>query len=74
MSTLPGRCAWTRDGHRAQTLLPGMVEISNIDDVIDDEFCSVEFSVGAQPVNKFRMIERHFFRDQLLKTFDFNFG
>ena len=30
--------------------------------------------VGGQPVNKFRMIERHFFRDQHLKTFDFDFG
>lgn len=35
---------------------------------------TVEFRVGAQPVNKFRMIERHFFRDKLLKTFDFEFG
>ncbi|XP_015596543.1 protein unc-119 homolog [Cephus cinctus] len=35
---------------------------------------TVEFMVGARPVNKFRMIERHFFRDKLLKTFDFEFG
>lgn len=35
---------------------------------------SVEFTVGSQPVNKFRMIERHFFRDKLLKSFDFEFG
>lgn len=35
---------------------------------------TVEFRVGAQPVNNFRMIERHFFRDKLLKTFDFEFG
>ncbi|KAJ1531106.1 hypothetical protein ONE63_005931 [Megalurothrips usitatus] len=35
---------------------------------------TVEFRVGAQPVNKFRMIERHFFRDKHLKTFDFEFG
>lgn len=34
----------------------------------------VEFTVGSQPVNNFRMIERHFFRDRLLKTFDFEFG
>ena len=34
----------------------------------------VEFSVGEQPVNNFRMIERHFFRGKLLKTFDFEFG
>lgn len=30
--------------------------------------------VGEKPVNNFRMIERHFFRDRLLKTFDFEFG
>lgn len=35
---------------------------------------TVEFTVGGKPVNKFRMIERHFFRDVLLKTFDFEFG
>lgn len=34
----------------------------------------VEFTVGARPVNHFRMIEKHFFRDTLLKTFDFEFG
>ncbi len=35
---------------------------------------SVEFTVGEKPVNKFRMIERHYFRDRLLKSFDFEFG
>ncbi|CAH1118499.1 unnamed protein product [Phaedon cochleariae] len=35
---------------------------------------TVEFTVGSRPVNNFRMIERHFFRDKLLKTFDFEFG
>lgn len=35
---------------------------------------TVEFVVGEKPVNKFRMIERHFFRDKLLKSFDFEFG
>ncbi|VIO90827.1 Uncharacterized protein BM_BM11378 [Brugia malayi] len=35
---------------------------------------TVEFNVGSKPVNKFRMIERHFFRDRLLKSFDFEFG
>lgn len=35
---------------------------------------TVEFTVGNKPVSKFRMIERHFFRDKLLKTFDFEFG
>lgn len=37
-------------------------------------FFRVEFTVGDKPVNKFRMIERHFFRDRLLKSFDFEFG
>ncbi|XP_055306847.1 protein unc-119 homolog [Sitodiplosis mosellana] len=35
---------------------------------------TVEFTVGIKPVKNFRMIERHFFRDRLLKTFDFEFG
>jgi len=35
---------------------------------------TVEFSVGTNPVKNFRMIERHFFRDTHLKTFDFDFG
>ncbi|XP_015783913.1 protein unc-119 homolog B-A [Tetranychus urticae] len=35
---------------------------------------TVEFTVGEKPVNNFRMIEKHFFRDVLLKTFDFEFG
>ncbi|KRX14183.1 Uncharacterized protein T07_10369 [Trichinella nelsoni] len=35
---------------------------------------TVEFTVGDRPVNRFRMIERHFFKDQLLKSFDFEFG
>ena len=37
-------------------------------------FFSVEFTVGNKAVSKFRMIERHFFRDKLLKSFDFEFG
>lgn len=35
---------------------------------------TVEFVVGDQPVNKFRMIEKHFFKDRMLKCFDFEFG
>ena len=34
----------------------------------------MEFVVGDKPVEKFRMIERHYFRDRLLKSFDFEFG
>lgn len=30
--------------------------------------------MGNKPVSNFRMIERHFFRDHQLKTFDFEFG
>lgn len=35
---------------------------------------TVEFTVGDKPVNNFRMIERHYFRDHVLKSFDFDFG
>eukprot|EP00095_Tigriopus_kingsejongensis_P003053 snap_masked-scaffold101_size371023-processed-gene-0.10 protein:Tk03053 transcript:snap_masked-scaffold101_size371023-processed-gene-0.10-mRNA-1 annotation:"hypothetical protein BRAFLDRAFT_89535" len=35
---------------------------------------TVEFTVGPKPVKDFRMIERHFFHEKPLKTFDFNFG
>lgn len=32
------------------------------------------FSVGDNEVEDFRMIERHYFRDQLIKSYDFTFG
>uniref|UniRef100_A0A673X3W9 GMP phosphodiesterase delta subunit domain-containing protein n=1 Tax=Salmo trutta TaxID=8032 RepID=A0A673X3W9_SALTR len=32
------------------------------------------FTLGNRPLNSFRMIERHYFRDHLLKSFDFDFG
>lgn len=32
------------------------------------------FSVGPQPVENFKMIERHYFRDRLVKNFEFDFG
>ncbi|OWF50266.1 protein unc-119 homolog B-like [Mizuhopecten yessoensis] len=35
---------------------------------------TVEFVVGDKPVNKFRMIERHYFKERMLKSFDFEFG
>uniref|UniRef100_A0A914I822 GMP phosphodiesterase delta subunit domain-containing protein n=1 Tax=Globodera rostochiensis TaxID=31243 RepID=A0A914I822_GLORO len=35
---------------------------------------TMEFVVGDKPINNFRMIERHYFRDRLLKSFDFDFG
>ena len=31
------------------------------------------FCVGNDAVSNFRMIERHYFRDRLLKSFDFTF-
>ncbi len=39
-----------------------------------DCFSRVGFKVGDREVKSFRMIERHFFRDQLIKSFDFDFG
>lgn len=35
---------------------------------------SLVFSVGPQPVQRFRMIERHYFRNTLVKSYDFKFG
>ncbi|XP_040005906.1 protein unc-119 homolog B [Xiphias gladius] len=35
---------------------------------------TVEFTVGNMPIENFRMIERHYFREKLLKSFDFEFG
>jgi len=35
---------------------------------------TVEFDVGSKEVKNFRMIERHYFREKLLKSFDFDFG
>jgi len=35
---------------------------------------SLVFSVGGQELEEFRMIERHYFRDQLIKSYDFTFG
>ncbi len=34
----------------------------------------MEFSVGDKPVENFRMVEKHYFREKVLKGFDFNFG
>ena len=35
---------------------------------------TLEFSVGPREVEGFRMIERHYFRDTLIKSYDFMFG
>jgi hypothetical protein len=41
---------------------------------LDSIGATIEFTVGNKPVKDFRMIERHFFNDKCLKTFDFFFG
>jgi len=35
---------------------------------------SLTFTVGNQEIPDFRMIERHYFKDKLIKSFDFKFG
>ncbi|XP_041836784.1 protein unc-119 [Melanotaenia boesemani] len=35
---------------------------------------TLEFTVGSKALSRFRLIERHFFRNLLLKTFDFEIG
>ncbi|CAF0836308.1 unnamed protein product [Brachionus calyciflorus] len=35
---------------------------------------TIEFTVGSKPVQDFFMIERHFFKNRLIKSFDFKFG
>ncbi|EDO47405.1 predicted protein [Nematostella vectensis] len=35
---------------------------------------TVEFTVGDKPVTNFRMVERHYYHEKLLKSFDFEFG
>ena len=35
---------------------------------------TVEFRVGPLEVNNFRMVERHYFKGALIKSFDFTFG
>jgi hypothetical protein len=35
---------------------------------------SLTFKVGEKAVTNFRMIERHYFRNQLIKSYDFSFG
>uniref|UniRef100_A0A3Q2TM54 Unc-119 lipid binding chaperone c n=1 Tax=Fundulus heteroclitus TaxID=8078 RepID=A0A3Q2TM54_FUNHE len=35
---------------------------------------TLEFTVGSKALNHFRLIERHFFRNLVLKTFDFEIG
>eukprot|EP00039_Didymoeca_costata_P026072 m.14854 g.14854 ORF g.14854 m.14854 type:complete len:209 (+) comp5229_c0_seq1:17-643(+) len=46
---------------------PAFLQLKNVG-------ATVTFQVGKKEVKDFRMIERHFFRDRLLKSFDFSFG
>jgi hypothetical protein len=32
------------------------------------------FQVGPEPLGSFRMIERHYFKNQLMRSYDFTFG
>lgn len=34
----------------------------------------ITFRVGDKPVRDFHMVERHYFKDKVIKTFDFSFG
>ena len=34
---------------------------------------TLTFAVGAQPVKNFTMIERHYFKEKLIKSFEFTF-
>ena len=36
--------------------------------------CRLKFCVGPSEVPKFRMVERHYFKGRLIKSFDFEFG
>ncbi len=35
---------------------------------------TLKFSIGGAPIKKFRMIERHYFKGKLIRSFDFKFG
>ncbi|KAF5827271.1 centriole proteome protein [Dunaliella salina] len=35
---------------------------------------ALEFKIGPQPLNDFRMIELHYFKNKLVRTYDFSFG
>jgi hypothetical protein len=39
-----------------------------------DAYLSLTFKVGDKVVTNFRMIERHYFQNQLIKSYDFSFG
>eukprot|EP00930_Biecheleria_cincta_P031466 TRINITY_DN21845_c0_g1_i1.p1 TRINITY_DN21845_c0_g1~~TRINITY_DN21845_c0_g1_i1.p1 ORF type:complete len:204 (-),score=31.91 TRINITY_DN21845_c0_g1_i1:46-618(-) len=43
---------------------PGILDVQTIG-------TSLEFVIGEHPIHNFRMIERHYFRDILIKSFDF---
>lgn len=74
---------WTIVSLRTLSFLPGISSTENswcrvslaFDVYEQKKFThSVEFSVGKHQLSEFRMIERHYFKNKLLKSFDFNFG
>ncbi|GFH31822.1 GMP_PDE_delta domain-containing protein [Haematococcus lacustris] len=36
--------------------------------------CRLEFKVGDKPLDQFRMIELHYFKDKVVRVYDFTFG
>ena len=35
---------------------------------------SLTFSIGAQPINNMEMVERHYFKGEVIRSYDFKFG
>lgn len=46
---------------------PAFLQLKNVG-------ATVTFTVGNKPVAGLKMVERHFFKDKLLKSFEFDFG
>ena len=37
-------------------------------------FTTLEFGVGEKPINNMKMVERHYFRGKVIRSYDFGFG
>ena len=35
---------------------------------------TLNFGIGAKPINKMQMVERHYFRGRVLRSYEFKFG
>lgn len=71
------RYNFTRKFLKLKTVGARWVEFDNVTifkNTIPIYFSSLEFKVGSKAINSFKMIERHFFNDILIKTFKFDFG